>query len=190
MADCGVYSSHGSHMEKWLTGTRMYLFSGSLSPDRLSLLKNLQRATSHLALLFCREATTTRFHFLEVETKLKQAIGLRAALRKATAVNVQENKHFVQCNLKASTLHETSANDFHQNRWTEVSGCNNRAVSCHAHFSRTKQNVFESPPPLINTKTRVWRPLLLRLLFDHKYQLQWLFYYFQGEITSCKYIFW
>lgn len=79
-------------MEKWLTGTRMYLFSGSLSPDRLSLLKNLQRATSHLALLFCRKPTTTRFHFLEVETKLKQATGCRGALRKTAAVNIHGNK--------------------------------------------------------------------------------------------------
>lgn len=89
LADSGVYSSHSSHMEKWLTGTRIYLFSGSLSPDRLSLLDNLQRATSHLALRLRREPTTTRLHFLEAETKVKQAIGRRGAPRKNAQCAVQ-----------------------------------------------------------------------------------------------------
>lgn len=37
------------------------------------------------------------------------------------------------------------------------------------------QMFFQSPPPLVNTKTTVWRSLLLHLLFHHKYQQQWLF---------------
>lgn len=55
LADCSVYSSHCNHMEKSQTGSRMYLFPGSLSPDQLSFCKDLCRATSHLAFILYEE---------------------------------------------------------------------------------------------------------------------------------------
>lgn len=55
LADCSVYSSHCNHMEKSQTGSRMYLFPGSLSPDQLSVYRDLYRATSHLAFILCEE---------------------------------------------------------------------------------------------------------------------------------------
>lgn len=55
--------------------------------------------------------------------------------------------NYVQHNSQAGTLYGTTWNDFHQNSLTKDSACDNKAVSCHVHFSCTKQHVLEPPPP-------------------------------------------